>query len=64
MKRVLNVYCDKNRKPKASLAEVFRGRPHLERLLDRSKPYLKKGKIGRQYRLLRKHENLTVVTAM
>ena len=37
MKRVLNVYCDKNRKPKASLAEVFQGRPHLIALLDRRK---------------------------
>jgi hypothetical protein len=47
--RLHNVYCDRNRiaKPKP-LSEVFRGRPHLERLLARSKPHLKKDKIGRQ----------------
>jgi len=30
------------RKPQQSLSEVFKGKPHLERLL-KDKPYLRKG---------------------
>jgi hypothetical protein len=42
MKRVLNVYYNKMSKTKP-LTEAFKGKPHLQRLLDRSKPYLRKG---------------------
>jgi hypothetical protein len=38
----VNSYYHKIGIPKPSLSEVFKGRPHLERLL-KEKPYLRKG---------------------
>jgi len=39
----VNSYYHKMGIPKPPLSEVFKGKPHLERLLYRSKSYLRKG---------------------